>query len=55
MEVLAGLAKLKGDILTIPEYLGRGNIRRLFFNAELKITIHYYVLKEDLMHQHRCS
>jgi AraC-like DNA-binding protein len=37
------------NMLVIPDYLGQGYIRKLTFGAEFKITMHHYVLKEDLI------
>src|SRR3954462_12261269 len=43
------------DLLTIPDRLGQGYIRKLSFGPDLKITIHHYVLKEDLTIKRRAS
>lgn len=40
---------IENDSITIPERLGEGFIQRLFFGPEFKITIHRYILKEDLI------
>lgn len=37
------------NLLIIPEHLGQGHIRKITFGAEFKITMHHYVLKEDLI------
>ena len=37
------------DLMTMPAQLGQGYIRRLEFGPEFKITIHHYLLKEDLI------
>lgn len=37
------------NVLIIPEHLGQGHIRKITFGAEFKITMHHYVLKEDLI------
>lgn len=42
-------AKVKNDLLTIPDHLGQGYIRKMSFGPEFKITMHHYVLKEDLI------
>ena len=42
-------ATLIDDMLVIPHHLGNGNIRRLSFGSEFKITMHHYMLKEDLI------
>ncbi|GAB2687814.1 AraC family transcriptional regulator [Mucilaginibacter koreensis] len=47
--------KIEGDVLPIPEQLGRGYIRRLSFHADFKITLHHYVLKEDLVIKRNAS
>jgi AraC-like DNA-binding protein len=36
-------------VLEIPENLGQGYIRKLMFGPDFKITIHHYVLNEDLI------
>jgi AraC-like DNA-binding protein len=36
-------------VLEIPAQLGQGYIRKLMFGPDFKITIHHYVLKEDLI------
>lgn len=40
---------IKNDVLTIPDYLGTGYIRRLSFGPDFKITLHHYTLLEDLV------
>jgi AraC-like DNA-binding protein len=40
---------VNGDLLTIPEKVGQGYIRKLSFGEEFKITMHHYMLKEDLI------
>jgi AraC-like DNA-binding protein len=40
---------VKDGVLEMPPKLGQGYIRKLMFGADLKITIHHYVLKEDLI------
>jgi AraC-like DNA-binding protein len=42
-------ATINNDLLTIPEYLGQGHIRKLAFGPDFKITIHQYLLREDLV------
>jgi AraC-like DNA-binding protein len=42
-------AKVDQNVLVIPDYLGRGYIRKLAFGTDFKITMHHYVLKEDLI------
>ncbi|WP_158828523.1 helix-turn-helix transcriptional regulator [Mucilaginibacter lacusdianchii] len=37
------------DLLIIPKHLGQGYIRKLSFSTEFKITMHHYVLNEDLI------
>lgn len=41
--------------LVIPEYLGQGRIRKLDFGPDFKITIHQYVLTEDLVIKRNAS
>lgn len=36
-------------VLAIPDKLGQGYIRKLMFGPDFKITIHHYILKEDLI------
>lgn len=40
---------VRGDVLEIPKTLGEGYVRRVGFGSEFKLTIHRYVLKEDLI------
>lgn len=40
---------VNNNLLIIPEYLGEGSIRKLDFGPELRITMHRYLLKEDLV------
>jgi AraC-like DNA-binding protein len=42
-------ATISSGVLEIPEYLGEGYIRKLEFGQDFKITIHRYLLKEDLV------
>ena len=42
-------ANVQDGYLEIPEKLGQGYIRKLIFGPDFKITIHHYVLKEDLI------
>ncbi|GAB3949782.1 AraC family transcriptional regulator [Spirosoma harenae] len=42
-------ATVQDDLLVIPEQLGQGYIRKLRFGSDFKITIHRYLLKEDLI------
>ena len=42
-------ATVHNDLLVIPEHLGQGYIRKLSFGSDFKITIHRYLLKEDLI------
>jgi AraC-like DNA-binding protein len=37
------------DLLTMPEHLGSGYIRKLAFGQDFKITLHRYTLHEDLI------
>ena len=43
------------DLLLIPEPLGQGYIRKLTFGPEFKITVHRYVLKEELVIKRNAS
>jgi hypothetical protein len=40
---------VNNDMMLIPENLGQGYIRKLAFGPHFKITIHSYLLKEDLI------
>jgi AraC-like DNA-binding protein len=42
-------ATIDNGLLVIPANLGNGYIRKLSFGPEFKITMHHYVLKEDLV------
>ncbi|TVT43273.1 helix-turn-helix transcriptional regulator [Hymenobacter setariae] len=35
--------------VVLPEHLGQGYVRKLLFGADFKLTIHRYVLREDLL------
>ena len=40
---------IDNDLMIIPHHLGEGYIRRLTFDPDFKITLHRYVLAEDLV------
>lgn len=42
-------ATVQNGLLVIPEHLGHGYIRKLAFGSAFKITLHSYVLKEELI------
>ncbi|CAN5426349.1 AraC family transcriptional regulator [soil metagenome] len=42
-------ATVQNGLLVIPDHLGQGYIRKLAFGPDFKITIHRYLLKEDLI------
>ncbi|WP_089919798.1 helix-turn-helix transcriptional regulator [Chitinophaga rupis] len=42
-------APVHNDLMTMPAQLGQGYIRKLTFGPEFKITIHHYLLQEDLI------
>ncbi|WP_338872797.1 AraC family transcriptional regulator [Spirosoma sp. SC4-14] len=42
-------ATVQNGLLVMPDYLGQGYMRKLAFGADFKITIHRYVLREDLV------
>jgi len=42
-------AEVRDNLLIMPGDLGEGYIRKLTFTPHFKITIHHYVLKEDLI------
>jgi len=42
-------AEVHNGLLVIPGHLGNGYIRKLSFGNEFKITMHHYVLREDLV------
>jgi AraC-like DNA-binding protein len=48
-------ADVNEGVLEIPENLGQGHVRKLMFGPDFKITIHHYVLKEDLIIKRRAS
>jgi AraC-like DNA-binding protein len=48
-------ATVQNDLLMIPDYLGQGYIRKLAFGSDFKITIHSYLLKEDLILERNTS
>lgn len=42
-------ATVQNNLLVIPDHLGQGYIRKLGFGLDFKVTIHRYLLKEDLV------
>lgn len=49
-------ATVQNDLLVIPDHLGQGYVRKLAFGSDFKITIHRYLLKEDLvLKRHTCG
>jgi AraC-like DNA-binding protein len=48
-------ATVQNGLLVIPHYLGQGHIRKLAFGSDFKITLHSYLLKEDLIIQRNTS
>lgn len=48
-------ASFHDGVLEMPEKLGQGYIRRLAFGPDFKITIHHYLLKEDLIIERNTS
>jgi len=48
-------ATINNNQLLIPEYLGQGYIRKLDFGPDFKITIHQYILTEDLVIKRNAS
>lgn len=48
-------ASVHNDLLVIPDRLGQGYIRKLSFGPDFKITIHHYLLKEDLIIKRKTS
>ncbi|GAB3899026.1 helix-turn-helix transcriptional regulator [Spirosoma agri] len=48
-------AAVQNGLLVIPDHLGQGSIRKLAFGEDFKITIHRYVLKEDLIIKRKSS
>ncbi|GAB3281752.1 AraC family transcriptional regulator [Larkinella harenae] len=42
-------ATIQNGLLVIPDHLGQGYIRKLGFGPDFKITLHQYLLKEDLI------
>ncbi|MVM28484.1 helix-turn-helix domain-containing protein [Spirosoma sp. HMF4905] len=48
-------ATVQNGLLVIPDHLGQGHIRKLDFGSDFKITIHRYLLKEDLIINRKTS
>ncbi|WP_324671480.1 AraC family transcriptional regulator [Hymenobacter sp. GOD-10R] len=48
-------APVHNGVLEIPEKLGRGSIRKLVFGADFKITLHHYLLQEELLLERTAS
>ncbi|MES2277218.1 MAG: helix-turn-helix transcriptional regulator [Bacteroidota bacterium] len=42
-------ATIHNDVLEIPAHLGQGHLRKLSFGPDFKITLHRYLLSEDLI------
>ncbi|WP_460953818.1 helix-turn-helix transcriptional regulator [Spirosoma litoris] len=48
-------ATVQNGLLVIPDHLGQGYVRKLSFGPDFKITIHRYLLKEDLIIKRNAS
>ncbi|GAB3037871.1 helix-turn-helix transcriptional regulator [Spirosoma pulveris] len=48
-------ATVQNGFLAIPDHLGHGYIRKLSFGPDFKITIHRYLLREDLIIKRNAS
>ncbi|WP_080054192.1 helix-turn-helix transcriptional regulator [Spirosoma aerolatum] len=48
-------ATVQNGLLVIPDHVGEGYIRKLAFGPDFKITIHRYVLKEELVLKRNAS
>jgi len=48
-------ATVQNGLLVVPEHLGDGYVRRLSFGSDFKITIHRYLLREDLIINRQAS
>ncbi|CAM3997138.1 AraC-type DNA-binding protein [Pedobacter westerhofensis] len=48
-------ATVENDMMVIPLQLGDGFIRKLSFGPEFKVTLHHYLLKEDLIIKRNAS
>lgn len=48
-------ATVESDMMVIPLQLGDGSIRKLSFGPEFKVTLHHYLLKEDLIIKRNAS
>ncbi|GAB3936191.1 helix-turn-helix transcriptional regulator [Larkinella terrae] len=48
-------ATVQNGLLVIPDHIGDGYIRKLVFGPDFKITIHRYVLREDLVIKRQTS
>ncbi|QEC75208.1 helix-turn-helix transcriptional regulator [Mucilaginibacter ginsenosidivorax] len=48
-------ATVHHNLLVIPGHIGDGYIRKILFDPEFKITLHHYVLKEDLVIKRNAS
>ncbi|MGF7218839.1 hypothetical protein GGR92_005018 [Spirosoma lacussanchae] len=42
-------ATVRDGLLVVPDHLGEGYVRKLSFGSDFKITIHRYLLREDLI------
>jgi AraC-like DNA-binding protein len=48
-------AAIQNDVLTVPASLGEGYVRKFSFGTDFKITLHRYLLKEDLVIKRNAS
>ncbi|OGX87947.1 helix-turn-helix domain-containing protein [Hymenobacter coccineus] len=48
-------ATLHAGVLEMPEQLGQGYIRKLAFGPDFKITLHHYLLREELVINRKAS
>lgn len=48
-------APINQGVLEIPENLGQGSVRKLVFGPDFKITLHHYLLREELLLERTAS
>jgi AraC-like DNA-binding protein len=48
-------AEVHNNVLEIPQHLGRGYIRKIMFGTDFEMTLHCYLLKEDLIIRRNAS
>jgi AraC-like DNA-binding protein len=48
-------APVQNGVLEIPEKLGQGTVRKVAFEPDFKVTLHHYLLQEDLLLERTAS